>query len=406
MSKSKSPANPKSPAHKPAVEPDLNRAQKLVLEMMAIPAKSGGEAVVAKYIRERLLEAGAPAEAITTDNANKPALIKGDTGNLIFKLPGTVKGPRRMLSAHMDTVPICVGCQPKVEGEFVRSANPATGLGADDRAGAATILTAAREILERKMPHPPLTFCWFIQEEIGLQGARYVQMSQLGKPAMCFNWDGGACQKITIGATGGYRMEIEVSGIASHAGIAPEKGVSAIAIASLAIADLAREGWHGLVLKGKQRGTSNVGFIHGGEATNVVTESVKLKAEARSHNPKFRGQIIKAFERAFQNAAKEIKSSEGKRGSVRFDGRLDYEAYLIDHKHECVRLAEAAVTAVGREPMQAVSNGGLDANWLNAQGIVTVTLGCGQMNVHTTSEMLDLAAYRDACRIGLKLATI
>jgi tripeptide aminopeptidase len=406
MSSRKLPANSRSAASKAAVEPDLERAQKLVLEMMAIPAKSGEEAIVAKYIREVLLAAGAPADAITTDNANKPALIKGDIGNLILKLPGTVKGPRRMLSAHMDTVPICVGCQPKVEGQYVRSANPATGLGADDRAGAATILTAAREILERKLPHPPLTFCWFIQEEIGLQGARYVQKSLLGKPAMCFNWDGGACQKITIGATGGYRMEIEVSGIASHAGIAPEKGVSAIAITSLAIADLAREGWHGLVLKGKHRGTSNVGYVHGGEATNVVTESVKLKAEARSHDPKFRGQIIKAFERAFQNAAKEIKSSEGKRGSVRFDGRLDYEAYLIDPKHESVKLAEAAVTAVGREPVQAVSNGGLDANWLNAHGIVTVTLGCGQVNVHTTSEMLDLAAYRDACRIGLRLATV
>ena len=405
MSKRKSSANSRSAGDKSGVEPDLDRAQQLVLEMMAIPAKSGGEAVVAKYIRECLLAAGAEEEAITTDDANKRALIKGDTGNLILKLPGTVKGPRRMLSAHMDTVPICVGCQPKVEGDFVRSANPATGLGADDRAGAATILTAAREILERKLPHPPLTFCWFIQEEIGLQGARFVQKSQLGKPAMCFNWDGGSCEKITIGATGGYRMEIEVTGLASHAGIAPQKGVSAIAIASLAIADLAREGWHGLVVKGKHRGTSNVGYVHGGEATNVVTERVTLKAEARSHDPKFRGQIIKAFERAFQNAAKEIKSSEGKRGSVRFDGRLDYEAFLIDPKHECVQLAEAAVAAVGRQPMQAVSNGGLDANWLNAHGIATVTLGCGQVNVHTTSERLDLAAYRDACRVAVRLAT-
>jgi tripeptide aminopeptidase len=55
--------------------------------------------------------------------------------------------------------------------------------------------------------------------------------------------------------------------------------------------------------------------------------------------------------------------------------------------------------------MQAVSNGGLDANWLNAHGIATVTLGCGQVNVHTTSERLDLAAYRDACRVAMRLAT-
>jgi tripeptide aminopeptidase len=62
------------------------------------------------------------------------------------------------------------------------------------------------------------------------------------------------------------------------------------------------------------------------------------------------------------------------------------------------------VKSVGRQPERAISNGGLDANWLNAHGIPTVTLGCGQVNVHTISEQLDLAAYRDACRIALRLA--
>ena len=385
--------------------PNLARAQQLVLELMAIPGKSGDEAAVAEYIRGKLLAAGAAAEAIKTDSAQKQALIAGNTGNLILKLPGTLKGPRRMLSAHMDTVPICVGCQPRVEGQFVKSANPATGLGADDRAGAATILTAALEILENKLPHPPLVFCWFIQEEVGLYGARCVQQSLLGKPAMCFNWDGGLPEKVTIGATGGYRMVIEIEGIASHAGVCPERGVSAIAIASLAIADLTRGGWHGLVNKGKHRGTSNVGFIHGGEATNVVTDRVSLKAEARSHDPKFRGKLIGEIEKAFKNAAKELRSSEGARGSVRIDGRLDYESFLLDGKSECIRLAEAAVATAGRTPQQSISNGGLDANWLNAHGIPAVTLGCGQMNVHMTSEMLDLAAFRDACRIAVRLAT-
>jgi tripeptide aminopeptidase len=384
---------------------DLARAEQMVLEMMAIPAKSGEEAVVADYIRKKLIAAGADADSIVTDNAQKQALIAGDTGNLIFKLPGTFKAPRRMLTAHMDTVPICVGSKPKVEGDFVRSANPASGLGADNRSGCVTILAALLEILERKLPHPPLTFCWFIQEEVGLYGARFVQKSLLGKPAMCFNWDGGSADKLTIGATGGYRMVIEIEGLAAHAGVCPEKGVSAIAIASLAIADLARDGWHGLVVKGKNRGTTNVGYIHGGEATNVVTDRVTLKAEARSHDPKFRGQIIKAIEKAFQAAAKEIKSADGQRGSVRIDGRLDYEAFRVDPKHPCVQLAESAVRAAGRVPIQVISNGGLDANWLNAHGIPTVTLGSGQMNVHTTSEMLDLKSFGDACRIAVHLAT-
>jgi len=403
MSNRKPPAKPQSKPSQPAV--NLARAEQLVMELMAIPAKSGEEAPVAEYIRSKLLATGAPADAVATDNAHKNTLIKGNTGNLIFKLSGTEKAPRRMLSAHMDTVPICIGSQPRKDGQFVRSANPNSGLGADDRAGAATILSAALEILERKLPHPPLTLCWFIQEEIGLYGARCVQKSLLGKPAMCFNWDGGTAEKVTIGATGGYRMNIDVEGLAAHAGVCPEKGVSAIAVASLAIADLARDGWHGLIVKGKHQGTSNVGFIHGGEATNVVTDRVTLKAEARSHDPKFRGQIVKAIETAFTKAAKEIKSSAGKRGSVRFDGRLDYEAFRVDPRHDCVQLADAAVAAIGRQPVHAISNGGLDANWLNAHGIPTVTLGCGQMNVHTTSEMLDLAAFRDACGIALWLAT-
>ena len=200
-------------------------------------------------------------------------------------------------------------------------------------------------------------------------------------------------------------MEIKIDGQASHAGVAPERGISAIAIASIAIAELQRNGWHGLVAKGKNRGTSNVGFIHGGEATNVVTDLVTIKAEARSHDPKFRAKLIREIEQAFHRAAKEVKNSEGKRGKVTIDGRLDYESFQLAADSSCVQLAEAAVRAIGREPIHAISNGGVDANWTNLHGIPTVTLGCGQKNVHMTSEMLDLPMYRDACRIALQLAT-
>ena len=157
--------------------------------------------------------------------------------------------------------------------------------------------------------------------------------------------------------------------------------------------------------KGKRRGTSNIGAIAGGEATNVVTDHVRLKAEARSHDPAFRGRIVQAFEKAFARAAREVKSSLGRRGQVAFDGRLDYEAFRLDEDAPCVTAAEAALGSIGVEPFRSVSNGGLDANWLSARGIPTVTLGCGQMNGHTTSERLDVAAFQGACRVALRLAT-
>jgi tripeptide aminopeptidase len=374
------------------------------MQLMAIPGLSGDEAAVAKFIIDRLRQAGAPAAAIRRDAAHRRTPIAGNTGNLVLRLPGTIRAPRRLLMAHMDTVPVCLGSRPTLDNGFVRSADPKTGLGADDRAGVAVVLSAALAILRNKLPHPPLTFFWPIQEEIGLYGARFADLSLLGNPRLAFNWDGGSLDRVTIGATGGYRMQIDIEGLASHAGVCPEQGVSAIAIAGLAIAELEHEGWHGDVRKGKGRGTSNIGAIAGGEATNVVTDRVRLKAEARSHNPAFRQRIIKAFEAAFHRAAREVKSALGRRGKVVFEGRLDYEAFRLDDDEPCVAAAEASLRSIGIEPFRAVSNGGLDANWMTARGIPTVTLGCGQIEAHTISERLDVQAFQGACRVALRLA--
>jgi tripeptide aminopeptidase len=246
----------------------------------------------------------------------------------------------------MDTVPICVGSQPTRDGDFIHSADPKTGLGADDRAGAAVVLAAALEILERRLPHPPLTFFWPIQEEVGLHGARCAQLELLGEPKLAFNWDGGPADKVTIGATGGYRLGIEITGLASHAGNAPENGVSAIAIAGLAIAELVKDGWHGQIRRGRRQGTSNIGVIRGGDATNVVTDRVEIRAEARSHDPKFREQIVQKIERAFERAARHLRSARGARGAVRFEGRLDYDSFRLAEDEPAVAVA-AAVAGPG-----------------------------------------------------------
>ena len=179
---------------------------KILTELMAISGISGDEKGVAEYICSHLKKAGVPDSAIQFDVANKKTDLRGNVGNLIVKLPGTQRKPRRMLVSHMDTVPVCVGSQPKKKGNLIVSADPATGLGADNRAGVATILLAALRILREKLEHPPLTFLFTIQEEIGLHGARHLSVGKVGKPRLVFNWDGGCASKLTIGATGGYRI--------------------------------------------------------------------------------------------------------------------------------------------------------------------------------------------------------
>jgi tripeptide aminopeptidase len=307
--------------------------------------------------------------------------------------------------AHMDTVPLCAGARPVRDGAVVRAADPHTALGADNRAGVGVLLTAALNILEQKLPHPPLTFFFPVQEEIGLYGARFANLSKLGSPKLCFNWDGSLPHAACLGATGDYALEILVHGVASHAGVCPERGVSAIAVAALAIADLQENGWHGLIVKGKRTGTSNVGVIQAGEATNVVTPSARIRAEVRSHDPQFRVKIVQAYEKAFQKAARRVQSTLKQRGRIDFRSELKYESFRLEESEPCVKEALRAIAAAGLRPETRISNGGLDANWLSCRGLPTVTLGCGQQEVHTVHETLLIEDYWKACQIGLILAT-
>ncbi|MDA7976987.1 MAG: peptidase M20, partial [Pirellulales bacterium] len=80
---------------------DANRAIDLVVSLMKTPGPSCHEEKITQQVRKLLTAAGIPASAITTDNAHKKSPAGGSTGNLIVKLPGTIRAPRRMLMAHL-----------------------------------------------------------------------------------------------------------------------------------------------------------------------------------------------------------------------------------------------------------------------------------------------------------------
>jgi len=382
---------------------NMKRAVALAMDLMRIPGPSGREGAVAAEIVSRLRKAGLADSAIRFDAAHKRSCDGGECGNLIVRLPGTVRRPRRLLSAHMDTVSICVGSRPVVKGGRIVSADPATALGGDDRAGTAVLLHTLLAILRERLPHPPLAFLWTVQEELGLQGARHVSVAALGRPAMGFNYDGSG--GIVRGATGDYRIRITVTGVPSHAGAAPEKGVSAVTVASLAIARLHKAGWIGAVRKGRRRGTSNVCIVEGGAATNVVCPRAVVHAEARSHDPAFRREIVRAYRRAFAAAAKAVRNDRGRCGKVTFRHALDYESFCLAADEPVVVAAIRAARAVGASAELKIANGGVDANWLVAHGIPAVTLGAGNRHAHTAKECVDLKGFEHGAAMALYLAT-
>jgi tripeptide aminopeptidase len=393
---------------------DTDAAVQRLLRFLAVNSITGHETAIGKELAAALKEEGVPADAITFDDAHTRIPEPTPIGNLIVKLPGTSKKNTKpiLFMTHMDTVPLCAGAKPKLSGKrVVNELEGTTALGGDNRTGCAVLVTLVSELIKQNLPHPPITFLFTVREESGLFGAKHLNPSDLGAPVAGFNFDGRLASDVIVGAIGADRWTVEVKGKAAHAGVAPEKGISATMIVALAMADVFAGGWFGKVVKDTREGTSNVGPVgtadgrSAGDATNVVTDFVQVKGESRSHDAKFVREITAAYKKAFTEAACKVKDFEGRSGKVKFTSRLDYLPFRLKPDAAVIKRAEAAVRAVGREPNLRVTNGGLDANWMVKHGIPTVTFGAGQNEIHTVKEFVDLVEFEAGCRVALALAT-
>src|SRR5881394_1852648 len=281
---------------------DTQSAIERLMRLLAVEGVTGREARIGNELIAALKEAGVPARSIRFDDAHTRIPLPTETGNLIVDLPGRgalQRADRLLFMTHMDTVPLCAGAKPKRQGRKIVNAAK-TALGGDNRTGCAVLVTLIAELARQNLDHPPITLLFCVREESGLWGARYVHKADLGAPVMAFNYDGGSANNVVVGAVGADRWEVEIFGRASHAGGAPERGISATMILGLALAEVQAGGWFGKVVKGKKQGTSNVGPVTGGDgrpagdATNVVTDYVHVRGESRSHDGKFFKQITAA----------------------------------------------------------------------------------------------------------------
>lgn len=359
-------------------------------------------------IRTILLQLGVPGACIRHDNANLNSSYGGEIGNLIVDLKGHGRGPRRLLSTHMDTIPSAVGSDPCVEGNRLINRSKAHSLGADARAGCAVLIYAIRELVKKKGDHPPRTFVFFVQEELGLVGSKALEASLLGEPPpeLAFNFDGGDVAEIVNQSIGVERLYITVHGIAAH-GSRPQNGISAAEIEARAVARLVETGWHGMISQAQGNGTANLGVLHGGTMSNQLMPELNALVEARSFDKRFRDRIIDEWKRGFQETVEHCNQTKGldKQASVSFSPGPVYDPFFLDEQEPVVVIAKRAVSACGLDPLLIADPGGMDANTLVEAGIPCVGLGMGLYNAHQEDEWLDLEQFNTSCRLAAFLST-
>lgn len=389
---------------------DVAAAEARLMRYLEVEGVTGHEAAIAAAIIDDLKSLGVPESAIRFDTANERIPLPTETGNLIVTLPGTTDGDRIAFSTHLDTVPLCAGAKPIRAGDRITT-DGSTALGGDNRTGCAVLVTLVETLLKHNVPHPPVTLLFTVREESGLHGARELDPADLGGAVMCFNFDGKLAQDLIIGAVAQENWQAEIIGKAAHAGVAPEKGISATLVGAIALTEVKRAGWFGKIKKPDGYGTSNVGIFGGkpgqpaGDATNVVTDYVKLVGEARSPEATFAALITAGYRDAFTKAQQEVTDVDGATAEVKFVSKPSYPSFKLPEESPAVARSKRAVESLGLTPQTHFSNGGLDANWLVNHDMPTVTFGAGQYEIHTVKEYVDLPEFAQGCRLAIALAT-
>ena len=247
------------------------------------------EAVLARLERYVMLETPsgdgdrirALAEVIAADlralGAAVEMLDAGSAGaNLIARIEGADPALKPMLLlAHIDTV---WPAGTTAERPFRVNGDRAEGPGTYDMKAGLTLAMEAIAMLraEGSRPARSLNFLITCDEEVGSRTSRpHIERLALESAAVLVfepSIPGGAAKTARKGIVD---LRLEVEGRATHSGLEPQSGISAIE-------ELARQIPVMLALADPEQGTTvNVGRIGGGSATNVVAAKAWADVEAR-----------------------------------------------------------------------------------------------------------------------------
>jgi tripeptide aminopeptidase len=342
------------------------------LELVQIDSETKYETEIARVLKQKFEDLG--VEVFEDDTT---AQTGHGAGNLICTLDGTKECVDTIyFTSHMDTVVPAKGVKPSIKDGYVVT-DGTTILGADDKTGLAVMLETIRVLKEQSIPHGTIQFIITVGEESGLVGAKALD-SSLVKAKYGYALDSdGKVGNIIVAAPTQAKVSAVIHGRTAHAGVAPEKGVSAITIAAKAVARMP-------LGRIDEETTANIGRFQGGTQTNIVADRAEILAEARSLIPeKMEAQAAKMKE-AFESAAQEMG------GKAEVEIQVMYPGFKFGEGDLVVELAKKAAAKIGRSSELLHSGGGSDANVIAGFGIPTVNLAVGYEEIHTTNERMPI----------------
>lgn len=354
-------------------------------EIVMIDSVSGNEAEIHDFLKKKFLSLGLD---VKEDNSKSKTGLGAN--NLIATLKGNHAGNSLMFSAHTDTVTPGNGIQ-MLEKDGILYSKGKTILGADDKAGIAIMIEAIERINEELIDTTNLEFILSPGEEIGLVGSSALDMKDVKSDFGYVLDSGGTVGKVTTASPTLFMYKVLIEGKSAHAGLEPEKGVSSVAILSTALKSVP-------LGRIDERTTTNIGVIKGGEATNIVMDTLILEGEVRAIDNKKADMLITEIIEAFESSA----LLHG--GTVTIEVNKMATGFDISDDEPVMKLLDSAGKKLGYEIIRETSGGGSDANVFNEKGKCVVNLSIGYEKIHTTEEYIPIKEMEKAVLLLLELA--
>jgi len=355
-----------------------------LIELIGIDSLTRQERQMADCLTKKLHSLG---YEVYEDDAGKK--IGGNAGNLICNIKGDKGVSAIVLMAHMDTVTPGIGKTPIIEGGYIKS-DGTTVLGGDDLAGVECILETIRILKEENISHGDIQVVFSIAEEGGLLGARNLDYSKIKAKYGLVLDSGGKIGSVAVNAPAQNKIDVTIKGRAAHAGMEPEKGINAIQIAAEAISNMT-------LGRIDAETTANVGIISGGRATNIICDTVEIKAEARSRDLKKLESQTAHMKECFEKACEKFG------GTAVIDISLAYPPFRIEESAPIIKFLEKGAKNAGVELILEATGGGSDTNIINGKGIQAVDVSVGMDKVHSVEEQILIDDFTKSAEFLLEV---
>jgi tripeptide aminopeptidase len=281
-----------------------------------------------------------------------------------------------------------------VLGHDLITASGTTLLGADDKAGVAVVMNAARHLLlHPEIPHGKIRLCFNPDEEIAA-GMAHLDLAQLGAE-VAYTLDGESPGEIDFETFSADAATLEIHGVASHPGWAKDVLVNALRLAARWLAALP-------AALSPERTAGRDGFIHPLELTGTAE-----KATVRLILRDFELAGLAAHRALLEKITAELRAAEPRaRFTLTFAEQYRNMRYGLEKDPRPVEFAREALRRAGLTPRSQAIRGGTDGSNLTARGLPTPNLFVGMHEVHSPREWVSLQDMAKSVETLLHLAQV